>query len=163
MKYLRQDGARFELEFAPEERQLLLHLLGFYPLVPESYHRVTKDRKLARRLENQQMLDEAMKAQRDKNKLEVQTLINEPERFKEQDGACRVRLERGELEWLLQVLNDIRIGSWIALGSPGYEKKPSPPKDKDAARNLMFMELAGAFEMFFLGILNGDVMPESLE
>lgn len=160
MKFLRQDGTAFELEFAPEERQLLLHLLGCYPLVPAAYHRMTKDRKLARRLENQQMLDEALKAQRERNQEEIRALINRPERFKEQAGACRVRFDRGELECLLQVLNDVRIGNWIALGSPGYEAAKTPPKDRESVRNLMFMELAGAFEMFLLGVINGDVLPE---
>ena len=163
MKLLRNAGGKFELEFAPEEQGLLLHLLNLYPLVPESYHRLTKDKKLPHRQENQQLLDEALAAQREQNRLAILKFIQEPDRFTETAGAGRVAFTRGEMEWLLQVVHDVRVGSWIALGSPGYAAKKKTKPDKDALRHTMFMELAGAFEMFFLGIISGDVPPENEE
>jgi len=163
MKLLRHVGGKFELALAPEEKGLLLYLLNLYPLVPASYHRLTKDKKLPQREENQQLLDEALAAQREQNKKAILTFVNEPGRFTEADGASTVACTRGELEWLLQVVNDVRVGSWLAMGSPGYETKKKVRPDKDALRHAMFMELAGAFEMFFLGIVNGDVTPENEE
>ena len=70
-------------------------------------------------------------------------------------------MKRADLEWLLQVVNDVRIGCWLALGSPGYETKKKIPTDKESLRHAMFMEIAGGFEMFFLGVINGDVPPET--
>lgn len=160
MKFLRHDGERFQLEFATEEKALLLHVLSLYPLVPAAHHKLTKDKKLPQRAENQQLLDEAIKSQREQNKREIRALIKEPGRFVETENGSQIGFTRGEMEWLLQVVNDVRVGSWIALGSPGYEAKSKPKRDPEAMRHTMFMELAGAFEMFFLGIMNGDVSPE---
>jgi hypothetical protein len=159
MKLLRRDSDNFQLEFAPEEKALLFHLLNLYPLVPASYHRLTKNKKLTRREENQHLLDEALAAQREQNKKEILALVNKPARFTETDGATRAAFIRSELEWMLQVVNDVRVGSWIALGSPGYGTEKKTRRDKQSVRHLMFMELAGAFEMFFLGIINGTVPP----
>lgn len=163
MKFLGHDGGSFSLAFAVEEKALLLHLLSLYPLVPESYHKLTKDKKLPKREENQQLLDDALKAQREQNRKEIQVFISAPERFTEDEGASRVAFARAELEWLLQVINDVRVGCWIALGSPGYEAKKKGRPSRESLRHLMLMELAGAFEMFFLGIVNGDVPPEEKE
>ena len=163
MKFLGHDGDAFSLEFAPEERALLLHLLSLYPLVPQSYHRLTKDKKLPRREENQQLLDEALKAQREETKRAILALIGEGRRFVETDGQFRASFQRGELEWLLQAVNDVRVGCWLALGSPGYETKKKLKPTQEAMRHTMFMDLAGAFEMFFLGLINGDVPPGTSE
>ncbi len=161
MKFLRASGGTFELQFAPEEKALLFHLLNLYPLVPETYHRLTKDKKLARRREDQQLLNEALKSQREQNRKEILALVSNATRFAQTNGLSAVVFARGELEWMLQVFNDVRIGSWIALGSPDHEAKQKTRPDRDSLRHTMMMELAGAFEMFFLGIINGDVPPES--
>jgi hypothetical protein len=161
MKFLRHDGERFQLEFAAEEKALLLHLLSLYPLVPAAHHKLTKDKKLPQRVENQQLLDDALQSQREQNKKEILALMSEPGRFVARETGSQVGFTRGEMEWLLQVVNDVRVGSWITLGSPDAKKKAK--RDPEAMRHVMFMELGAAFEMFFLGILNGDVSPEPSE
>jgi hypothetical protein len=161
MRFLGHDGDAFSLGFAPEEKALLLHLLSLYPLVPESYHRLTQDPQLPKREENQELLDDALKAQRAQNQREILALVGKPGRFAEAAGQCRAAFTRGELEWLLQVVNDVRVGCWIALGSPGYKAKKKGRPSRASLRHTMLMELAGAFEMFFLGIINGDVPPET--
>lgn len=163
MKFLRHDGERFQLEFASEEKALLLHLLTLYPLVPAAHHKLTKDKKLPQRAENQQLLDEAIQSQREQNKNEILALIKEPGRFIETENGSQIGFTRGEMEWMLQVVNDVRVGSWIALGSPDYEAKKKSKPSPEAMRHTMLMELGGAFEMFFLGIMNGDVSPEPSE
>jgi len=163
MKFLSHDAGKFSLELAAEEKALLLHLLSLYPLVPAAHHRLTKDKTLPKREENQQLLDEALNAQRDQNRREILALLSEPGRFTETNGQIRITFARTEVEWLLQVVNDVRVGCWIALGSPGYEPKKKGRPSKESMRHLMMMELAGAFEMFFLGIVNGDVPPETEE
>lgn len=157
MKFLRQHGGKFLLEFKREEKTLLLQLLKLYPLVPESYHRLTRDKKLPHREENQQLLDEALKSQREQNQKAIGAFMNEPGRFTTSDTGSKAAFSRAELEWLLQVVNDVRVGCWIAMGSPGYEAKKKARAGGEFLQHLMFMELAGAFEMFFLGVINGTV------
>ena len=162
MKFLRCEGEDFYLEFTSEEKDVLQLLLSFYPLVPATYHRLTQDAQQPKREENQQLLDEALSAQREQNGKAIRALLSEPGRFTETAEASQGRFGRGDLEWLLQVVNDVRVGSWIAQGSPGYEKKKGRPA-KAKLRHALYMELAGAFEMFFLGVINGDVPPETPE
>jgi hypothetical protein len=163
MKLIRLDGDKFDFEFTPAEKDILLAVLNRYPLVPESYHRLTKDKRLPNRLENQHLLDEALKSQRLANKKGIVALLDEAGRFTVAKNGFRVRFTRGEIEWLLQILNDVRIGSWIALGSPGYKQERQFRHDKKAGHHLMFMEFAGAFEMYFLDAINGSVLPEPNE
>ena len=159
MKFLRADGGQFELEMNPGEHGTLLHLLKLYPLVPESYHRLTKDKKLPHREENQRLLDDALRSQREQNKKEIFALLNAPARFQKISGGGKVTFTRAELEWLLQIVNDVRVGSWIAMGSPGYATEQKIQRNVRTMPHLMFMELAGAFEMFFLGVINGSLRP----
>jgi hypothetical protein len=60
-----------------------------------------------------------------------------------------------EIEWLLQVLNDVRLGSWIALGSPDLEREDQLAVTIQTLPHLQRMELAGRLEMFFLNAISG--------
>src|SRR6185369_2525704 len=100
-------------------------------------------------------LDDALKAQRLANKKLVSALLTEPNRFAASATGFQAGFTAGEMEWMLQVLNDVRIGSWIALGSPGYEEQQNPGPDKNRRRHLVAMEIAGAFESLFIQALNG--------
>ena len=157
MKLRHRTEDKYELEFDADEKDLLFHLLNLYPLVPESYHRLTKDKNLPHCEENQQLLNEALKAQRDQNKKEILGLINQSGRFVTEAGGSRAVFTRAELEWLLQVVNDVRVGNWLILGSPSGQKEKKLRLNPESMRHMMLMELAGVFEMFFLGVINGNV------
>lgn len=159
MTFLGLQADQYQLCLHAGERDCLLYLLQLYPLVPESYHWLTKDEKLPRREENQQLLDEALKVQREQNQREIRALLNAPERFKKMNGKLRTGFTRAEVEWLLQIINDVRVGSWLALGSPKAATEKKLRRDPEAMPHVMAMELAGAFEMFFLGLLNGSLRP----
>jgi hypothetical protein len=161
MKLLNRGENEFEFEFELVEKGLLFHLLGQYPLVPADYRRLSRGGKKAPTLaENQQMLDEAMQAQREANRQEVAALLQNAGRFTDAGQASRAWFQRSELEWLLQVLNDVRIGNWLALGSPKWEPGQRPEVDQASLHNLMLMELSGTFEMFILAVLDGSLEPD---
>ncbi|MBW8864638.1 MAG: hypothetical protein JF609_06890 [Verrucomicrobia bacterium] len=159
MKLLRREEDEFELEFALEEKSLFFHLLGLYPAVPASYHRLTKGKKIRNQDENQQLLDDAIQAQRETNQKEIFKLVSKHGRFTDGEENSRAVFKRDELEWLLQVINDVRIGCWIALGSPGAADERKLKRDKNSLRQLMMMEIAGGFEMFILGVVSGRMKP----
>jgi hypothetical protein len=160
MRFIRTVRKKLEFEFGPEEKELLVHVLNLYPLVPESHLRLSKGGQIPNPEENQHLLEEALKAQRQSNQRAVAVWLSDTGRFAAGDSGFRVLLARGEIDWLLQVLNDVRIGSWIALGSPGYGAEKKRSQDRQAARHRMLMELAGGFQSYFLGALNGELPPE---
>jgi hypothetical protein len=73
-------------------------------------------------------------------------------------GGFQFSLKHPDLEWLLQVLNDIRVGSWLALGEPEQGKLPS--LNQQNFRYLVAMEICGAFESL---LLSGLGITESSE
>ena len=163
MKLLRVEGDVFEFEFEPVEKGLFFHLLGLYPAVPVSYHKLTKGRQIPHEAENQELLNDAMRSLREENQKEIIALVKDAERFVEGEGFTRATFKRGELEWLLQVLNDVRIGNWIAAGSPDPDQKRKLRRDEKSLQHVMLMELTGGFEMMFLGALNGSLKPGAEE
>ncbi|HEV2691884.1 MAG TPA: hypothetical protein VG347_03235 [Verrucomicrobiae bacterium] len=157
MKLLRVEGDEFEFEFFPVEKGLLFHLLGLYPAVPVSYHKLTKGSHIPHEAENQELLNDAIKAQREANQQEIIALVKDAGRFTDGKDFTRAVFQRGELEWLLQVLNDVRVGNWLAAGSPDPQQKRKMRRDAKSAQHVMLMELTGGFEMLFLGSLNGTL------
>jgi len=152
-----QDGFQFEL--SRSEKLRLVHILKLYPLVPASHHRLSKGRKIPNREENQQLLEEALKTQRQENRRHLETMLNESQRFVKYEDVYRASFTRAEIEWLLQALNDVRVGSWIALGSPEQREEALKQLDDNNAPHFMAMELAGYFEGYFLDAISGELTP----
>ncbi len=80
----------------------------------------------------------------------LQALLADPQRFEDLETGCRLSLGQADLEWLLQILNDIRVGNWILLGSPEERREVLNAK---TAPHLWAMEMAGWFEMSLLEAL----------
>ena len=132
------------------EEALLLAILRLYPVLENSHHRLSKDPKNAGSAE-QRLLEESMAQQRTAHRRKLDELFLAPQRyFKEAPGERRLVLMGDQFEWLLQVLNDIRVGSWVKLGCPDLEKKASVDLTRTNARYLHSMDLCGQFQMALL-------------
>ena len=153
MKLIQTTNARLVFHLGPREKRSLLQLLKLYPCVPSAHHVLSKTGQVPNREANQRLLDEALAEQRAENKQQLHALLADPRRFAPLEAGARLSLSRGEAEWVLQVLNDIRVGSWVILGSP--EEKPV---DLDAAKapHFLAMELAGYFQMQLLEALQRE-------
>jgi hypothetical protein len=159
MKRIRAGRRQIQFEFAPSEKAILFHLLQLYPVVPAAHHRLSKGRKLPHREENQRLLEESLQAQRDENQKQIHAMLNETGRFAESPQGFRASFSRGEIEWLLQVLNDVRVGSWIALGSPALHPELKKDMSHQTMSQVMTMEVAAFFELNFLNAVSGDLSP----
>jgi len=153
VKLIRRSDARLLFHLGQREGGLLLQVLRRYPRVPPAHQPLSKSGRVPDRQETQRLLDEALAEQRADCKRQVRALLADPRRFHKVEGGFQLSLSRGDAEWLLQVLNDIRVGSWIILGSP--EGKPEDLNDRNAGDFLM-MELAGAFEGELLEALSRE-------
>ena len=149
MKLLHANKDQFVFQLHSGEKAALLEVLKRYPLVPPAHHRLS--RKVAPDADNdkQRLLDEAVAEQRTQIKRQLQVLLQHPGTFRRVQSHWRFTLRHGDFEWLLQILNDVRVGSWLALGSP--EELPcGMPDDPDRATHVLGMELAGLFQMTLL-------------
>ena len=153
MKLVKATKARLVFELGQREKRSLPQILKLYPCMPSGHHMLSKSGRLPDRVANQQLLDEALAEQRAENKKQVQALLADPRRFEHTETGVRLSLSPADVEWLMQVLNDIRVGSWVILGSP--DKKPV---ELNAATvpHFLAMEMAGYFQMQLLEALGRE-------
>ena len=150
MKALRVENDRYFFELGHREKALFELLLRLYPVIPSAHQPLSKTSNAPE--EHQKLLDEALAEQRKENQRHVEALLTEAGRFKDSKSGVEMILTAGEIEWLLQVLNDVRVGNWLLLGSP--EEHPQfDPESKDAPY-VMMMGLASNFQMDLLDAIN---------
>jgi hypothetical protein len=147
MKLIQTTGDRLVFHLEKREKHLLVEVLKLYPRIPPAHQPLSKAGALPDQEASQRLLDEALAEQRQENRRQLETLLASPYRFRETKAGCHLSLSASDLEWLLQILNDIRVGSWVRLGSP--EKKIEQLNERTAP-DLWAMELAGFFQMEFL-------------
>jgi len=154
MRVIASTQDKLILQLGKNEKHLLLQLLKLYPRIPPAHHKLSKAGGLPDQNASEQLLEEALAEQRAENKRLLQAMLKDPQRLQENETGCRLTLSCTDLEWLLQVLNDIRVGSWVRLGSP--EPKLEIKSVREAtALEFWAMELAGDFQMAFLAVLRG--------
>ena len=150
MKIEKAEGG-FTVDLTAREAGLLRQILQLYPLLNPDYHRLSKkpDRKLEAA---QTMLEEAMAGQHRKIKADIGSLLKKlPAKGSRQFA---LRFDGGQMEQLLQALNDVRVGSWVQLGQPDTEHRKTFQLDDKNARYFWAMEISGLFQMEILSALN---------
>ena len=160
MKLIRTKREKLVFEISLPEKRLLFEVLKLYPLISATHHRLSKTARSAKHDENQRLLEESLAAQRQENRKNVRAMLNEPGRFQAAASGFQLTLSGPEIEWLLQVLNDVRVGSWVALGSPDPEQGKKIVFNEKILPHFRMMELAGAFQMVFLDALSGRTPVE---
>jgi len=147
VKLIKADKEKFSFQIDGKEKRLLFELLGLYPLIPAAHQRLSKSEE---RAEDQQLLDEALAAHRQEQKKQVQAMLKAKSRFRANKKGYRFTLKPEQMEWLLQVLNDVRVGSWLALGSPDGALEILAALNDKTAPYLWAMEAAGHFQAIML-------------
>jgi hypothetical protein len=161
VKLIRVYKKQFTFSLGKREKQLLFQILQMYPLVPPSHHQLSKKGKRSSQHEDQRLLEDAVAEQRRQNRKQVLAMLEEPGRFRETTDDIRLSLTPAEIEWLLQVLNDVRVGGWLALGEP--EELEPPEINETNAPYLLAMEVAGHFQAQLLAALGHHQPTQSDE
>ena len=155
MKLLRSTRDGFAFHLRQSEKELLFRLLRLYPLVPAAHHRLSQSDAGDADGENQRLLDEALAAHRQEQQAQALALLNDPACFSQAKSGWQLQLSGPQIEALLQVLNDVRVGSWIALGSPDFEQGAKVTPSEVNASRLWLMEAAGFFQHHLLDVVGG--------
>ena len=151
MKLLRADQTGHIFHFVRSEQQLLLKTISLYPLVPAAHHRLSKAGKGPDADENQRMLEAALAEQRQENRRQVLAMLDEPQRFRATKTGLELTLTPPQIEWLLQVFNDVRVGSWLALGEPKPDQEPEITEQN--AKYHFALQVSGMFQSGLLAAL----------
>jgi hypothetical protein len=153
---LKADSEGFTFRFSEREKNLLLSVLHLYPVLPDSYPRISRSTESETMAEAQLLLDESLAEQRRASRRKLESLFNDSRHFQSAADGVRFSVATAQLEWLLQVLNEIRVGSWVRLGSPDLSGGDAPALDNEAAVHLVALQSCGYFETAFLRALDGD-------
>jgi len=156
VKLVRRAADTFVFDMGKREKRLLLEVLKLYPLIPTAHHRVSKAADATQLRENQKLLEEALGERKQQNKRLLLAMLNDGQRFKETDSGCQLTLSSRQTEWLLQVVNDIRVGSWLVLGEPDEKTGKPIELSKENARYYAAMEFCGYFQMVLLDALEAQ-------
>ena len=155
MKLFKHEGDKFIFDLGQRERALWQAVLGHYPLLPASHHKLTRATDAGVDPSDQKLLEEAMSALKREHQSRVKEFLKNQGRFVAQGSGYRLTLSRQDLDWLLQVLNDVRVGSWMKLGCPDPDEGKLPALTDANAPFLFLMELSGQFECELLEALDG--------
>lgn len=156
MKYVTTENDHLVFQIGKREKALLLDLLQMYPLVPPDHHRLTTESDSPGQEANQLLLEEALAEHRRENRKQLEAMLQEPHRFRVAPTGYRLHLTPSEVEWVLQLLNDIRVGSWLLLGSPDAHQGKRLRLNLQNARYLWAMELAGHFQNVLLSATHSN-------
>lgn len=150
MKVIKREDTHCSFLIGKREREMLFSLLQRYPTISTVHFRTRNPSHSEESKQNQELLEEALADQQKENRRQLEQMLAEPGRFTANDLGYTFRLNSSEIEWLLQVLNDIRVGSWIQLGEPDPKSTASPPLTEQTMLLAWAMEIAGLFQSALL-------------
>jgi hypothetical protein len=144
VEFVKTDRGMFLFQMEQKEKPLLFHILHLYPLIPAAHHRLSKTEEIP---EDQKLLEEALAEQRAANRKQVQAMLESKSIFRKNEQGYSFSLKAGQMEWLLQVLNDVRVGSWLALGSPRDPAEILARLNEQTKQHYWAMEISAYFQM----------------
>jgi hypothetical protein len=142
------------MKVSRREKDLLFTVLRLYPRVPPGYQKLSKKSCCKDQESSERLLEEALAEQRSSVRSKLEKLLKGEKNVQAGEGGYRMSLSVPETEWLLQVLNDIRVGSWVSLGEPDHNKIALNEK---TAPDIWAMEVSGMFQMGILEALEGTI------
>ena len=151
-----KEAGKFTFRFEHAEREWFRHVLELYPARQSAIKAdedVTTNAELEKALASQRArLREDAEIFLKAGKLEIDAAFNE---------FWDLTLSGDELEHLLQILNNVRVGVWIQLGKPDpsiEELMPTKPNEEQVRKH-MVMHVCAAWQ----ATLMSAVDPESSE
>ena len=161
MKLLRKTTEAFTFELEWIERFQLQEVLRHYPLTPLDHYQIARNTETGPRSGDQPLLEEAMAAHQQSLRQKIHELLMPGRRFAKDADTYLLTLQGEEVEWLLQALNDVRVGCWVHMGCPEEERLAA--LNKTNAGYHVLMETALMFQAHLLHALHesdGNIFPE---
>ncbi len=118
MRLRARHGERLVFALGKRQAARLRETLALYPALPAGYHKISRHGDPAQLAAEQQLLDQSLAEQRTARRRELEAFLADPAQLREHAGTSELWITPAQADWLLQILNDIRVGSWAQLGCP---------------------------------------------
>ncbi|HTR42749.1 MAG TPA: hypothetical protein VMH87_14145 [Pseudomonadales bacterium] len=149
MKLVKQDSRGCQYQLSSQEAKSLRLLVDQFPVAEQLPVKISKSDPEA--LEREKLLNESLADHREKLKQQSAALV-EPGKFKTSGKHQVFRISQEKREVMLQILNDIRVESWRALGEPEDLENCAVNLPQDKFKYYYFMYQAGYFQYHFLNV-----------
>ena len=158
-----KEAGKFTFRFEQAEREWFRHTMSLYPVQEASLNRIENDPGA------NELLDKALAENRKQLREEADILLKAGtleinSEFKE---FWDLTLSATEIELLLQILNNVRVGLWLRLGKPDpsiEELLPTKPNEEQV-RSHMVMHVCAAWQGTLMAAVDGtgeiEPPPES--
>jgi hypothetical protein len=160
LKLVKQADTSFTFHIGKRERDLFIALLLRYPVLSSAHFNKRQPEQGSGLASDDSLLAEALGDQQKESRKHLEEWLKAEGRFQETDPGFNFTLSSAEVEWILQVLNDIRVGSWVALGEPDGKTPISEPLTENTMQLAWALEMAGHFQHIFLSSLDPIGPPE---
>ena len=143
MKFNKLEGDQRHYWISEIEKSILENLLHHYPVLDPGYQQISRFMESELSEEPQELLEECMTESQQESRKWVRILLDSSSKllFSTQDSSqWNLVLSGEDYETLLQILNDLRVGFWLELGSP-EESVPDENlalSDEDEAKWALF-------------------------
>jgi hypothetical protein len=153
MKLVRHAAAGWTFQLTKIEAQYLRHLVGeMYPFGRVPRIMISKKERNRQAVERESLLHESLAEHREHLKQSAAKFLAE-QKWAAAGKDHLLTLNAESREMLFQILNDVRVGCWRALGEPeSLDLLPLPDANSPAeeTRCRYALELAGYFEYVLL-------------
>lgn len=159
MKFICVDENRLVFEFQPDERESLESLLKCYPLPSQWNVELVRDDHKGEFEEDRKFLEETLEAEKKAMASGLNRFLESPSVFFEDLPEEYLRIPLDQVDWFLQILNDLRVSAWQLLGCPDQDekqeledmlKKEMPAEMMQRMQLFILLEMAGYYQSVVL-------------
>jgi hypothetical protein len=158
MRLARQTRQLLNYQFNQPEGDCLKSMLSQFPVTANIHAKISKTDADPKSIEREKLLNESLAEHRRELKKQAANLMGAG-KLKRGENGYLLTLNPEEREFLLQILNDIRMGCWHVLGEPEELEPEGPPQTEKEMVFYSLMNLAGYFEASLLQVPGGDSQP----
>ena len=160
MRLIRRDAVALTFLLDDYERGMLLRLLGLFPIAQSVSQPLSRFSDPAELGDAQALLDASLADHRDEARRELKRWMESTGAIGRTEAGFELRLELDKSEWMLQILNDIRIGSWLGLGASAEAREEPENASHEHGRLRWAMEATGYFQTVLLAALDGSSLSD---
>jgi hypothetical protein len=140
--------------FERPEREMFVRILELYPVQQGSMRRIGDDENA------QELLEKALQEQRGKLRAEAERLLQSNGELvidAEFNEFWDLTLSEAEVEWILQMLNDVRVGLWAQIGcpNPSHDIKVKGEPSDELVRAHVIMQLCATWQAILMQAVDG--------
>ena len=142
MKRLHHTEDTVTFQINDGERELLHFVLNSYPMSTDVWPATEENPDKGPTGPDPALLKSALAETKQAHRRKVAEFLGSQPPLKPKQKQVELRVKHEDMEWLLQVANEVRVGAWYAMGCPEEEASELAARPDVDYDNLLRMEFA---------------------